>query len=134
MPGGVAAPVGGNHVTLRAPVTRCKDERSGRVASVGGGAATLLFFATDELAPMHTSFDQTRPQPSRWDQDGAEYVRSSIDWCARCSKRLVALNPGLTVEQALDLAYELSSDDALRALMPERVAEDLHRVDLQIDE
>ena len=42
---------------------------------------------------MHTSFDQTLPQPSRWDQHGAEYVRSNIDWCARCSKRLVGLNP-----------------------------------------
>lgn len=82
---------------------------------------------------MHASFDQTRPQPSRWNQDGAEYVRSSIDWCARCSKRLVALNPGLTAEQALDLAQELSFDDSLRALTPERVAEDLHRVDLRID-
>lgn len=79
---------------------------------------------------MHTSFDQTRPQPSRWDQDGAEYVRSNIDWCARCSKRLVALNPGLGAEQALDLSHDLCLDDALRALTPERVAEDLHRVDL----
>lgn len=81
---------------------------------------------------MHTSFDQTRPQNSRWAQDGAEYVRSSLDWCARCSRRLVALNPGLSAEQALDLAHELSSDDALRALNPERVAEDLHRVDLSL--
>ncbi|MEO6364279.1 MAG: hypothetical protein ABIO71_13695 [Caldimonas sp.] len=82
---------------------------------------------------MHSSFDQTRPQPSRWDQDGAEYVRSSIDWCARCSKRLVALNPGLGAGQALDLALELSSDDHLRARQPELVAEDLRRVDLQTD-
>lgn len=82
---------------------------------------------------MHTSFDQTRPQNSRWDQDGAEYVRSSLDWCARCSRRLVALNPGLSAEQALDLAHELSGDDKLRALAPERVAEDLHQVDLPID-
>lgn len=83
---------------------------------------------------MHSSFDQTRPQPSRWDQDGAEYVRSSIDWCARCSKRLVALNPGLDAGQALDLALELSTDDNLRARQPEIVAEDLHRVDLQTDD
>jgi hypothetical protein len=83
---------------------------------------------------MHTSFDQTRPQPSRWDQDGAEYVRSNIDWCARCSKRLVALNPRLTVEQALDLAQELSLDDELRAKTPESVSEDLHRLDLRLDE
>ncbi len=74
---------------------------------------------------MHTLFDQTRPQPSRWDQDGSEYVRSNIDWTARCSKRLVALNPGLTVEQALNLAQEMSLNDVLRARTPELVAEDM---------
>lgn len=82
---------------------------------------------------MHTTFDQTLPQNSRWDQDGAEYVRSSIDWSARCSKRLVGLNPGLTVEQALDLAQELSLDDNLRAKSPEAVAEGLHDIDLRTD-
>ena len=76
---------------------------------------------------MHTSFDQTLPQPSRWDQDGAEYVRSHLDWCARCSKRMVAVNPGLTAEQALDIAHELSLDDLLRARTPELVAEDMHQ-------
>lgn len=83
---------------------------------------------------MHTHFDQTLPRPSRWDQDGAEYVRSSIDWCARCSKRLVAMNPGLTAAQALDLALDMSHDDDLRARMPERVAEDLHKIDLSTDD
>ncbi len=82
---------------------------------------------------MHTSFDQTLPQPSRWDQEGAEYVRSNIDWCARCSKRLVGLNPGLTVEQALDLASEMSLDDNLRAKSPEAVAEGLYEIDLRTD-
>ena len=83
---------------------------------------------------MHTDFDQTLPRPSRWDQDGAEYVRSSIDWCARCSKRLVAMNPGLTAEQALDLALDMSHDNNLRARMPELVAEDLHKIDLSTDD
>ncbi len=83
---------------------------------------------------MHSTFDQTLPRNSRWDQDGAEYVRSSIDWCARCSKRLVAVNPRLNAEQALDLAHELSLDDNTRALSPERVAEDLHSIDLPIDD
>ncbi len=79
---------------------------------------------------MHTAFDQTLPQPSRWDQDGAEYVRFNMDWCARCSKRLVAMNPGLTAGQALDIAHELSLDDVLRAKAPELVAEDMYQVDL----
>jgi hypothetical protein len=83
---------------------------------------------------MNTPFDQTHPQPSRWDQEGCEYVRSNIDWVARCSKRLVGLNPGLTAEQALDLARDLSFDDTLRARTPELVAEDLHRVELNLDD
>ncbi len=83
---------------------------------------------------MQTNFDQTLPRPSRWDQDGAEYVRSNIDWCARCSMRLVAMNPGLTAEQALDLAHDMSLDDTLRARMPELVAEELHAVDLPTDD
>ena len=83
---------------------------------------------------MNTSFDQTSSHPSRWDQDGVEYVRSNLDWCARCSKRLVGLNPGLLPEQALDLAHELSLDDTLRARSPELVAEDMNEVQLRTDD
>ena len=83
---------------------------------------------------MNTSFDQTLTQPSRRDQDGSDYVGSNLDWYARCSKRLVGLNPGLSVEQALDLARDLSLDDALRARSPEIVAEDLHRVEPDLDD
>ncbi len=83
---------------------------------------------------MNSSFDQTSTQPSRWDQEGSEYVRSNLDWYARCSKRLVGLNPGLTADQALDLARDLSLDDHLRARSPEHVAEDLHRVELNLDD
>ena len=74
---------------------------------------------------MHTSFDQTSPSPSRFDPESGEYVRSTIDWTARCSKRLVALNPGLSVEKALNLAQELSLNDVLRTRAPELVAEDM---------
>ena len=83
---------------------------------------------------MNTPFDQTSTQPSRWDLEGAEYVRSNMDWCARCSKRIVGLNPGLTAEQALDIAHDLSLDDALRCKSPESVAEDLHRAQLRTDD
>lgn len=83
---------------------------------------------------MNTSFDQTSPIPSRWDQDGVEYVRSNLDWCTRCSRRMVSLNPGLGAEQALDIAHELSLDDLLRCKSPERVAEDLHHAHLEIDD
>jgi hypothetical protein len=90
--------------------------------------------STCRRTPMNTSFDQTRPYPSRWDQEGVEYVRSNMDWCARCSRRMVGLNPGLTAEQALDLAHELSLDETLRCKGPELVAEDLHRVALRTDD
>lgn len=83
---------------------------------------------------MNTAFDQTLPLSSRWDQEGAEYVRSTLDWCARCSKRMVGLNPGLSAEQALDVANDLCFNDTLRALSPERVAEDLHRIEMRLDD
>jgi hypothetical protein len=97
----------------------------------GGPTRHWRVLITAETFAMHTTFDQTLPQHSRWDQQGAEYVRSNIDWCARCSKRLVGLNPGLSAEHALDLAHDLSQDDNLRAMSPEQVAEDMHRVDLR---
>ena len=75
---------------------------------------------------MNTSFDQTRPQNSCWDPEGIDFVRSNMDWCTRCSRRMVGLNPGLSAEQALDLALELSMDEQLRQMSPETVAEDLH--------
>ena len=83
---------------------------------------------------MNTHFDQTASNPSRWDQDGIEYVRSNMDWCARCSRRMVGLNPGLGAEQALDLALELSMDESLRAKSPEDVAEELHRAALPAED
>ena len=83
---------------------------------------------------MNTQFDQTVPNPSLWDQDGIEYVRSNMDWCTRCSRRMVALNPGLDAEQALDLALELSMDEKLRIMSPETVAEDMHQAALPSDD
>ena len=82
---------------------------------------------------MNTSFEQTSPLASRWDQEAIEYVRSNLDWCARCSRRMVGLNPGLNAEQALDLAHKLSLDESLRCQSPELVAEDLHRVAPNVD-
>lgn len=79
---------------------------------------------------MNNAFDQTLPMPSRWDQDGAEYVRSTLDWCARCSKRMVGLAPDLSAEEALNVANDLCFNDNLRAMSPERVAEDLHRAQI----
>jgi len=83
---------------------------------------------------MNTSFDQNRPQTSRWDQEGIDFVRSNMDWCTRCSRRMVGLNPGLSAEQALDLALELSMDEQLRKESPETVAEDLHRAALHAED
>ena len=83
---------------------------------------------------MNTSFDQNRPQTSRWDQEGIDFVRSNMDWCTRCSRRMVGLNPGLSAEQALDLALELSMDERLRQKGPETVAEELHRAVLPAED
>ena len=78
---------------------------------------------------MQAAFDQTLPQPSRWDQDGAEYVVQHR-LVRPLLEAAVAMNPGLTAEQALDLAHELSLDDRLRAKAPELVAEEMHQVDV----
>jgi hypothetical protein len=83
---------------------------------------------------MNTYFDPNASNPSLWDQEGIEYVRSNMDWCTRCSRRMVGLNPGLGAEQALDLALELSMDEKLRLMSPEAVAEDLHQAALPSDD
>lgn len=82
---------------------------------------------------MNQAFDPTRTQSSIGNREGADPVRSDLDWCARCSKRLVGLSPALSVEQALDLASELSHDAALRLQSPECVAEDLERIGQGVD-
>ena len=83
---------------------------------------------------MNTAYEQNRSLPSRRDAEGIDYVRSNMDWCARCSRRMVGLNPGLSAEQALDLALELSMDVKLRAKSPEMVAEQLHAAALPADD
>jgi hypothetical protein len=70
------------------------------------------------------AFNVTRPLRSRWDQEGAEFVQTNKEWCARCCARLLALKPQLRAEAAMELAQEFSLQDALRALSPELVAED----------
>ena len=72
-------------------------------------------------------FARTAPWRSRWDQAGAEYVASDSEWCDRLSARLIALVAGLDYPAASVTALELACNSALRALAPERVAEDLAR-------
>ena len=51
-----------------------------------------------------TAFDMTSPLRSRWDQEGAEFVQSNNEWCARACARLLALNPQLKAAEALQLS------------------------------
>ena len=74
-----------------------------------------------------TAFDMTRPLRSRWDQEGAEFVQSNNEWCARACARLLALNSQLQAADTLQLVQEWSLKDDLRALSPELVAEDATR-------
>ena len=83
---------------------------------------------------MQSAFDPTRPSSLPGSPPAAEAVHSDIDWCLRCSRRLVALDPRLGPGQALDLARDLSGEGELRCLAPELVAEDLYRIDLQVDD
>lgn len=78
-----------------------------------------------ELDGHSVSFDRTNPTPSRWDQDGAEYVKDNAEWVARLARRIVELRSEVELVQARDLAQELSLDDALRARSPEIVADEM---------
>ena len=73
---------------------------------------------------MH-GMDDTTPNPSRWDQDGVEFVRANEEWVARFARELSARVQGVSLEQAFSLGQELSLNDNLRALSPERVAQDM---------
>jgi hypothetical protein len=71
-----------------------------------------------------TAFDMTSPLRSRWDQEGAEFVQSNHEWCARACARLLALNSQLQAADTLQPVQEWSLKDRLRALSPELVAEE----------
>ena len=55
-----------------------------------------------------TAFDMTSPFRSRWDQEGAEFVQSNNEWCARACARLLALNSQLQAADALQQVQEWS--------------------------
>jgi len=96
------------------------------------GSGTCMGSSRGYVAPKiegmtQTAFDMTRPLRSRWDQEGAEFVQSNSDWCARACARLLTLNSQLQAADALQLVQEWSLKDGLRALSPELVAEDAAR-------
>lgn len=70
-------------------------------------------------------FERTTPEPSRWDQDDAKYVRSTDEWIARCAARMTGRWADVTFEQAFAVAQQLSLQDTVRALSPEQVADDI---------
>jgi len=72
-------------------------------------------------------YTKTAPWRSRWDQSNAEFVASDSEWCDRLAARLIALVPGVDYAAASRTALDLAGNDALRALAPEWVAEDLAR-------
>ena len=75
----------------------------------------------------HDPYARTAPWRSRWDQSHAEFVASDSEWCDRLAARLIALVPGIDYRSASHTALDLAAHDALRALGPEWVAEDLAR-------
>ena len=76
---------------------------------------------------MDDRFTKTWPRRSRWDQEGAEFVSSDSEWCDRFSARLIALVADVDFLTATSTALDVAANDALRALSPEWVAEDLAR-------
>ena len=79
-------------------------------------------------------FTRTAPWRSRWDQAGAEFVASDSEWCDRFSARLIALMSDVDYPTACATALDLASNDALRALAPEWLAEDLARAQVGLSE
>lgn len=95
---------------------------SHRLRRVGGPARR------DVAARMKEDpFERTAPWRSRWDQERAEFVATDSEWCDRLAARLIAIVPGVDYLSASHTAVDLAADDALRALAPEWVAEDLAR-------
>ena len=86
------------------------------------------------MSTKKDAFIRTAPWRSRWDQAGAEFVASDSEWCDRFAARLIALVPGLDHFDASGTALELAANDALRALAPEWLAEDLARAQVGLEE
>jgi hypothetical protein len=107
------------------------DERRRCAARRTAGTADFRHCIFHPPTPMNTSFDTLTPMPPLRKTVAAEPVRSNMDWVARCSKRLVGLNPSLGAEQALDLARDLSLDGPMRKRSPERAAEHQHKLEQQ---
>ncbi len=80
---------------------------------------------------MEDLFEKTTPRPSRWDQDGAEYVRSHLEWCARFQRHLTACCPDTLSDEAMVVAQEVCLDDEMRALSPEAAVDELLALDLR---
>jgi len=71
----------------------------------------------------YTEFEDTRPAIARGDCD------VSVDgfWIWRCTMRMVELRREIDLDQAYDVAQELSLDDPIRVRLPEHVAEEMVR-------
>ena len=87
-----------------------------------------------DLKVMDPDFDETSLRVSRWDQAGAEYVRSNEEWCSRFARRMASLRRDVSLDEALQVAQEVSLEDELRALAPEYAADDLLARDLPLGE
>ena len=76
---------------------------------------------TDDDAGLET----TVPNVSRWDQEGAEYVHLNEEWVARCARRMGELHPEVGEERSRVVAQWLSLNETIRALAPEKAADDV---------
>ena len=104
-----------------APETRATD----RVGMFTPPARPSTSTAKIRAVTIDLSFDPERTEPlrSRWDQDGAEYVRSDAEWVMRFAGRIVEHWPDVDRTSAQSIALEFSADGTLRALRPESAAD-----------
>jgi len=72
-----------------------------------------------------SSYERTTRLPSEWPAD-AGYVKDTVEWIARCLKRVQALDPLIGAAEAEKTVRELAELERWRVLNPEEAAEQLY--------
>jgi hypothetical protein len=70
-------------------------------------------------------YERTARLPPAWTTD-AGYVKDTVEWIARCLKRVQALDPLIGADEAEKTVRELAELERWRVLNPEDAAEQLY--------
>ncbi|NUZ05990.1 hypothetical protein [Piscinibacter koreensis] len=70
-------------------------------------------------------FEKTFVLRRRPDESGADYVRDTGEWIARCVQRALHLNPTLWASEVTPMVLDMSTVQRFRLMSPEDVAAQL---------